>query len=158
MRFAAIPLVFSLLSASHRVLAGGIIDNTAIATILKVRVLFSPDPRASSLARSLHSRWIDCPPLSPLKQSAATSLTGTFYIQNVATGDFLAFRRPDSTTNVNTESTEATVTLGQSSATGKSGTLSGTFSGTYISGMEKCLSSQVSCSGQMSAEGLRREC
>lgn len=77
-------------------------------------------------------------------QAAAVSHSGDYYVQNVATGDYLHFERPDSTTNLVTGSSKTSITLGQDSASGYSGTNYGTYSGTYFTGLSKCMSAQVS--------------
>ncbi|ORY49732.1 hypothetical protein BCR35DRAFT_310789 [Leucosporidium creatinivorum] len=74
--------------------------------------------------------------------AAAVSHSGEYYVQNVATGEYLHFERPGSTTNLVTGSTQTTITLGQDSATGYSGTNYGTYSGTYFTGLSKCMSAQ----------------
>lgn len=77
-------------------------------------------------------------------QASQVQLSGEYYVQNVATGEYLRFERPGQTTNIVTASDKASITLRQDSATGYSGTNYGTYAGTYFTGLSKCLSAQVS--------------
>ncbi|GAA5921214.1 hypothetical protein JCM3775_004146 [Rhodotorula graminis] len=79
---------------------------------------------------------------SKLTSLAATHYEGEYKIQNVATGDYLHFDRPADTTNLVTSSSPNTVTLGHDSAYGQSGVKWDTWTGTYITGMSKCVSAQ----------------
>ncbi|GAA5907101.1 hypothetical protein JCM8208_004513 [Rhodotorula glutinis] len=79
---------------------------------------------------------------SKLTSLAATHYEGQYKIQNVATGDYLQFDRPGDTTNLITSSSPNTVTLGHDSAYGQSGVKWDTWTGTYITGMSKCVSAQ----------------
>ncbi|GAA5836847.1 hypothetical protein JCM9279_007677 [Rhodotorula babjevae] len=79
---------------------------------------------------------------SKLTSLAATHYEGEYKIQNVATGDYLQFDRPGDTTNLVTSSSPNTVTLGHDSAYGQSGVKWDTWTGTYITGMSKCVSAQ----------------
>ncbi|GAA5916972.1 hypothetical protein JCM5296_004803 [Sporobolomyces johnsonii] len=69
-------------------------------------------------------------------------LNGDYYLQNAQTGQYLYFDRPGDTTNLITGSSQNPITLGQDSAYGQSGELWDTWSGTYLTGLEKCMSSQ----------------
>lgn len=78
-----------------------------------------------------------------LTSLAATHYSGEYKVQNVATGEYLHFSRPDDTTNlVASYDDSQTVTLGHDSAYGQSGKNWDTWSGTYIRGLEKCMSAQ----------------
>ncbi|GAA5820398.1 hypothetical protein JCM3770_002428 [Rhodotorula araucariae] len=75
--------------------------------------------------------------------TSAHEPSGQYKIQNVATGKYLYFERPDDTTNLITGNDDSrTVELGQDSAYGQSGRKYDTWSGTFIRGLEKCMSAQ----------------
>ncbi|KAK4055413.1 hypothetical protein OIO90_003251 [Microbotryomycetes sp. JL221] len=69
---------------------------------------------------------------------------GNYVVQNVKTGQYLRFSRPDDTTNVHGHSDYGTVWLEQDSSYGQSGKLWQTWSGTVVSDMGKCGSAQWS--------------
>ncbi|GAA5977863.1 hypothetical protein JCM5350_006201 [Sporobolomyces pararoseus] len=72
----------------------------------------------------------------------AIELNGDYYIQNAKTGKYLYFDRPGDTTNLITGNDKQTVTLGQDSQYGQSGVKWQNWAGTYITGLQKCASSQ----------------
>ncbi|GAA5930781.1 hypothetical protein JCM1841_006416 [Sporobolomyces salmonicolor] len=72
----------------------------------------------------------------------AIELNGDYYLQNAQTGKYLYFERPGDTTNLITGSSQNPITLGQDSAYGQSGNNWDTWAGTYLTGLEKCMSSQ----------------
>ncbi|GAA5846131.1 hypothetical protein JCM3766R1_005645 [Sporobolomyces carnicolor] len=72
----------------------------------------------------------------------AIELDGDYYIQNAKTGKYLYFDRPGDTTNLITGNDKQPVTLGQDSQYGQSGVKWQNWAGTYITGLQKCASSQ----------------
>ncbi|BGP42903.1 hypothetical protein JCM10449v2_006918 [Rhodotorula kratochvilovae] len=86
---------------------------------------------------------IDNLPVFNKLASVAHDHSGEYKIQNVASGKYLYFDRPGDTTNLITGNDDSqTVTLGQDSAYGQSGVKWDTWSGTYLRGLEKCMSAQ----------------
>ncbi|GAA5984530.1 hypothetical protein JCM10908_003386 [Rhodotorula pacifica] len=73
----------------------------------------------------------------------AVTFDGNYYVQNVKTGKYLYFDRPDDTTNLITGDERRTIQLGHDKAYGQSGREWDHWEGTFFRGLnDKCMSAQ----------------
>lgn len=145
MRFAVLTAV-ALAAGTQAQIIDNLIERAKILVSPQVSYTHRRRARAAlSLGAcfpSVGGVFVDAKTHYPLQAAAVQFDNGEYVVRNAKTGEYLTFSRPGDTTNVHTTADHGTITLSHGSKYGASGLLDGWWSGTILSGMNKCGSAQ----------------